>query len=283
MGILTEKVAVITGGTRGIGLAIARAYAREGAAVVLASRSQSALDAAVQQIASAGGRAAGLSVDVADRQQVQSLATLALEQFGHLDIWVNNAGIAGPYGPTLDLDPAEFTRLVQTNILGTYYGSRVAMLHFTAQRSGKLINLLGRGYKGPLPWQNAYGSSKAWVRAFTRALAEETKASGAGVFAFNPGMVLTDLLTDVVVIAGCEQRLNVFPTVVRMLARPVDAPANKAVWIASSATDGKTGLEISLSSPAKMLGQVLREGLRTVRKRSTPVSMKIRTIPPYRD
>ena len=103
------------------------------------------------------------------------------------------------------------------------------------------------------------------------------------MFAFNPGMVLTDLLTDVVVIAGCEQRLNVFPTVVRMLARPVDAPANKAVWIASSATDGKTGLEISLSSPAKMLGQVLREGLRTVRKRSTPVSMKIRTIPPYRD
>ena len=51
---------------------------------------------------------------------------------------------------------------MQTNILGTYYGSRVAMLHFTAQRSGKLINLLGRGYKGPLPWQNAYGSSKAW-------------------------------------------------------------------------------------------------------------------------
>jgi NAD(P)-dependent dehydrogenase (short-subunit alcohol dehydrogenase family) len=283
MGILTDKVAVITGGTRGIGLAIARAYTREGAVVVLASRAQSAVDTAVQQITSAGGRAAGLAVDVADLQQVQGLAALALEQFGRLDVWVNNAGIAGPYGPTLDVDPAEFTRLVQTNILGTYYGSRTAMQHFTAQRSGKLINLLGRGHKGPLPWQNAYGSSKAWVRAFTRALAEETKDSGAGVFAFSPGMVLTDLLTDVEVIAGSEHRLNAFPTVVRMLARPAEIPARKAVWIASSATDGKTGLEISLSTPGSMLGQVLREGLRTARKRPTPVSINVRTIPPYRD
>ena len=283
MGILTDKVAVITGGTRGIGLAIARAYTREGAVVVLASRAQSAVDTAVQQITSAGGGAAGLAVDVADLQQVQGLAALALEQFGRLDVWVNNAGIAGPYGPTLDVDPAEFTRLVQTNILGTYYGSRTAMQHFTAQRSGKLINLLGRGHKGPLPWQNAYGSSKAWVRAFTRALAEETKDSGAGVFAFSPGMVLTDLLTDVEVIAGSEHRLNAFPTVVRMLARPAEIPARKAVWIASSATDGKTGLEFSLSTPGSMLGQVLREGLRTARKRPTPVSINVRTIPPYRD
>lgn len=250
---------------------------------MLASRAQSAVDTAVQQITSAGGRAAGLAVDVADLQQVQGLAALALEQFGRLDVWVNNAGIAGPYGPTLDVDPAEFTRLVQTNILGTYYGSRTAMQHFTAQRSGKLINLLGRGHKGPLPWQNAYGSSKAWVRAFTRALAEETKDSGAGVFAFSPGMVLTDLLTDVEVIAGSEHRLNAFPTVVRMLAHPAEIPARKAVWIASSATDGKTGLEISLSTPGSMLGQVLREGLRTARKRPTPVSINVRTIPPYRD
>lgn len=283
MGILNEKVAVITGGTRGIGFAIARAYAQEGAAVVLASRSQSAVDAAVQQIQSAGGRAAGLAVDVADLQQMQALAALALAQFGRLDIWVNNAGMAGPYGPTLGVDPAEFTRLVQTNILGTYLGSRTAMQHFTAQRSGKLINLLGRGHNGPLPWQNAYGSSKAWVRAFTLALAKETQDSGAGVFAFSPGMVLTDLLTDIEVIQGSEQRLKVFPTVVRMLARPVEFPARKAVWIASSATDGKTGLVVSLSSPGKMLGQALREGLRTVAKRPTPVHINVRSIPPHRD
>ena len=68
------------------------------------------------------------------------------------------------------------------------------MAVFLAQGSGKLINLLGQGYKGPVRWQNAYASSKIWVRSFTKALAEETRGMGVDVFAFNPGMVLTDLL-----------------------------------------------------------------------------------------
>ncbi|HZW03789.1 MAG TPA: SDR family NAD(P)-dependent oxidoreductase, partial [Anaerolineaceae bacterium] len=101
MSLLEGKVAVITGGTRGIGLAIARAYARNGAAVMVASRTQPAVDEAVRQIQAEGGQAAGLAVDVADLGQVQALAESARSRFGRLDIWVNNAGAAGPYGPTL--------------------------------------------------------------------------------------------------------------------------------------------------------------------------------------
>lgn len=277
---LRGKVAVITGGTRGIGLAIARSFAEQGAAVVLASRSQKAVDAAVELIQRQGGQAAGMAVDVAQYAQVQSLLRLALSQFGRLDIWVNNAGTAGPYGPTLDLCTRAFSEVVQTNILGVYHGSRAAMLHFVAQGSGKLINLLGHGYKGPVPWQNAYSASKAWVRSFTKALAEEYKDSGVGVFAFNPGMVLTDLVTDVQVVEGSQPRLEKFPMVVRMLAKPVEVPAQKAVWLASCATDGKTGLLVSLFSPWTMLVGALKEGWRALLKRpEPPLDLRIRVIP----
>jgi NAD(P)-dependent dehydrogenase (short-subunit alcohol dehydrogenase family) len=134
-----------------------------------------------------------------------------------------------------------------------------------------------------LPWQNAYGASKSWVRAFTLALAEETKGSGAGVFAFNPGMVLTDLLTDVDVVAGSESKLKQFPTIVRMWARPPEEPAAKAVWLASSATDGKTGLLVSMMSPSVMAGGALREGLRVLLRRpAAPLDIHIDTVSYYK-
>ncbi len=266
MGALNGKVAVITGGTRGLGLGIAQAFAQEGAAVVVASRSQKSVDSAVQQIIAEGGKSAGMVVDVANLDQMEALVKFAISQFGKLDIWVNNAGIAGPYGPTLGFDPQVFTQVIQTNIMGVYYGSRAAMDYFLAQKAGKLINILGHGYNKPVPWQNAYGASKAWVRSFTLALAEETKGNGVGVFAFNPGMVLTDLLTDVDVIAGSEHRLKLFPTIVRMWAKPPEVPAKKALWIASSATDGKTGLLVNIFSPWAMLAGAVKEGSRSLRK-----------------
>jgi len=282
MGVLDGKVAVITGGTRGLGLGIAEAFAQAGAAVVVASRSQAAVDMAVQHIQAAGGRADGMAVDVADLGQIIALAERAVAQFGKIDIWVNNAGTAGPYGPTLGNTPKEFTQVIQTNILGVYYGSRTAMEYFIPQQRGKLINILGHGYNGPVPWQNAYASSKAWVRSFTKALAEETKDSGVGVYAFNPGMVLTDLLTQVDVIAGSESKLKNFPVVVRMWAKPPEIPAQKAVWIASPATDGKTGLLISIFSPWVMLRGALGELLRALfRRPADGLDIKMRVIPPY--
>lgn len=282
MGILDGKVAVITGGTRGLGLAIAEAFAQAGAAVVVASRSQAAVDAAVQSIQAAGGRADGMPVDVANLKQVIALAEYAVAQFGRIDIWVNNAGTAGPYGPTLGNTPQEFTQVIQTNILGVYHGSRAAMEYFIPQHAGKLINILGHGYNGPVPWQNAYASSKAWVRSFTKALAEETKDSGVGVYAFNPGMVLTDLLTQVDVIAGSESKLKNFPTVVRMWAKPPEVPAQKAVWLASSATDGKTGLLVSIFSPWAMLGGALQELFRTLfRQPAAGPDIEMKVIQPY--
>lgn len=275
MGQLDGKVAVITGGTRGLGLASAQALAREGAAVVVASRSEAAVAETVDALRAAGARADGLACDVGDLAQVEALAACARTTFGRLDIWVNNAGVAGPYGPTVEIAPAEFERVLRTNLFGAYYGSLVALRHFLPQQHGKLINILGHGERGPVAYQNAYASSKAWVRNFTLALAKEHAGSGVGIFAFQPGLMTTELLFQVDVVAGHEPRLKSFPTVIRLLGKPPEVPARKVLWLAGPATDGKTGLYVRASGPLAMLRGVLRALLR----REAPPSLNLRVIP----
>jgi NAD(P)-dependent dehydrogenase (short-subunit alcohol dehydrogenase family) len=239
------------------------------------------VEAAVSQLRAAGHQACGAATDVTDLTQMQALPELACREFGRLDIWVNNAGVAGPYGPTIQVDPIKFLQVIQTNILGVYYGSIVAVKHFMDQGQGKLINLLGYGAKGAAPYQNAYGSSKAWVRRFTQSLAQETKNSGVGVFAFSPGMVLTDLLIHGEVIQGSEARLKNFPLVLRILAQPPEAVTEKAVWLASTATDGKTGLEVFTTSSTRMLLGALREGFRSFLRQPSPsIDLDMKVIPP---
>ena len=177
--------------------------------------------------------------------------------------------------------PETFLQVIHTNIVDTYNGSHTAMRHFLSQRSGKLINLLGHGYKEPLPDQNVYGSSKAWVRSFTKALAEENKESGVGVYAFNPGMVLTDLLTDIDVIEGSEEKLKAFPTILRMWAKPPASVQEKIVWLASGATDGQTGLEVLAALHRACDGRCGPRGVAQAHEAAPPeVDLKLHTTPP---
>ena len=265
MGMLKDKVAVITGSGRGLGLAIAQAYVREGAAVVLTARSEEAIQTAVAHLQEQGARASGLALDVGELSQVQTLARHAIETFGTFDIWVNNAGYGGIYGPIAEIDPADFERVLRTNIFGTYYGSLVAINYFREQhKKGKLINMLGRGDRNITPYQIAYGSSKAWVRSFTLALAKENKKAGIGVFALNPGLMDTDLLRKVDVVQGYEGQLKRFGTIIRMWSNPPALPAEKAVWLASSATNGKTGIEVQVLGTREIVSGLLGELRRRV-------------------
>lgn len=279
MSILKDKVAVITGGSRGLGLGIAEAFAREGAAVVIASRSKKSVDAAVQSIQSRGHRATGLPCDVGNLAQVEALAAHAVATFGRLDIWVNNAGLSAPYGPTAHLPSSEFQATVNTNIIGVYNGSVTALRHFVAQRSGKLINLLGRGDNQPVPYQNAYASSKTWVRSFTAALAKEYADSGVGIYAFNPGLVTTEMLSQVSAVQGYEAKLAPLTKVVAVLGNPPEVPAERALWIASSATDGRTGLNVQVITPTFLLSRGLRAAWRWITRRQEPeMPLNVETV-----
>lgn len=265
MRTLEGQVAVITGASRGLGKALGEAFAAAGAKVVLSGRSRHDIEQNAAQLREQGLDAAAFVCDAKDPQQVEALAHFAIEQYGQFDIWVNNAGIGGPYGGTLDIPPEDFLGVLQTNIFGTYYGSITAMRHFLPRKSGKLINMLGAGDRRPVANQNPYASSKAWIRVFTLALAKEYKDSGVGVFAFQPGLMDTDLLTEVTTFSEHAERLKrVMPFLIRAIGKPPEVPARKAVWLASSATDGKTGLTVSSGSGVSILLGFLAEGLRNV-------------------
>jgi glucose 1-dehydrogenase len=285
MKILESRVAVITGGTRGLGLGIAQAYATEGAAVVVAGRSQSTIDAALRALRANGARAAGIACDVGDLKQVEALGAFAVETFGKIDIWVNNAGLSAPYGPTVSIPTPSFMRVINTNVIGVYNGSVVALRYMAPNHSGKLINILGRGEgdKRGVKFQNAYGASKAWIRSFTLALAQENEDTGVGIFALNPGLVDTDMLRHAEAVSGFEQRLKSLETVIRLWATKPEIPAQKALWLASSATDGKTGLLVNVLTRQRIMSGLFHEVARRVMRRPAPdTSLDIHTIVPDR-
>lgn len=270
MEILRNKVAVITGGSRGLGFGIAKAFLQEGASVVIASRSAESVERAVSKLRDLGGQVHGMCCDVGEFDQVESLSAFACEHFGGFDIWVNNAGISCPTGPVVHIPPEMVTSLIRTNIVGAYYGSIIAMRHFVPLGNGKLINMVGKGERRPVPLHSAYASSRAWVRNFTLSMAEDYKTTGVGVFLLNPGLVETDMLQDLHFIEGYEHNLKVLRVVRRLLANPPELPAKKAVWLASSATDGKTGLYASAIGPDRMLKGLSQELSRRIRRQEPP-------------
>lgn len=165
---IDQQVMVITGASSGIGLATAQLAAKRGAKLVLAARSDDALDEIVRRIAADGGEAIACACDVADRAQVQRVAEEALARFGRIDTWVNNAGVS-IYGRLDEVSEEDNRRLFDTNFWGVVNGSLVALPHLKRD-GGALINVGSEVSEAVIPLQGMYSASKHAVKGFTDAL-----------------------------------------------------------------------------------------------------------------
>jgi NAD(P)-dependent dehydrogenase (short-subunit alcohol dehydrogenase family) len=174
---LDGKVVVITGASSGIGRAAARAFADEGAAVVLAARREPLLHEAASEVIEAGGRAMSVPTDVRDPAQVQRLADRAVEAFGGIDIWVNNAGISS-FGKFEDTPPEVFAAVMATTFDGVVNGFRAALPHMRERRRGTIITTASVAGRLPAPYHAAYGAAKHAVLGFVESVREEIRQDG---------------------------------------------------------------------------------------------------------
>jgi NAD(P)-dependent dehydrogenase (short-subunit alcohol dehydrogenase family) len=241
-------VAVITGGGRGIGEAVALAFAGEGATVVLAARTASELAQVAAKISATGGIAMPVPTDVSSPADVSRLVQRAVDAYGRVDVLVNAAGILGPVGPLWEADPEAWKRAIEVNFYGTFLCCRAVLPHMVKRRRGKIVNFSGGGAASPLPRMAAYGASKAAVVRLTETLAEEVKPFGIEVNAIAAGMVNTRLLDAV--LAAKELGGEQFARVRRLRDTgeggvPAELPAALVLWLASDASQGLTGKLIS--------------------------------------
>lgn len=175
-----QQVVAVVGASSGIGRQTALDFARQGAEVVVAARSQSGLESLVQEIRDRGGEATAIAADVSDFQQVQAIADRAVEQYGRLDTWVHLAAIE-LYAAFDQTTPEEFRQVINVNLLGQVYGAKAALPHLKQTGGGALVHVTSVEARRSLPLQSAYAASKHGVDGFLEALRVELKHEKAPI------------------------------------------------------------------------------------------------------
>ena len=196
---LAGRSAIVTGGSHGLGLEIARSFVAAGARVAVCARDEAALNRARTELESAApepGSVETIAADVSEPESVERLVAYALERFSQIQVLVNNAGVYGPKGLIEEVDWDEWEHAVRVNLFGSVLCSRAVLPHFRANGYGKIIQLSGGGATSPLPRLSAYAASKAAVVRFAETLAEELHDTGIDVNAIAPGALNTRLLEE---------------------------------------------------------------------------------------
>ncbi|MGV9215580.1 SDR family oxidoreductase [Micromonospora sp. RB23] len=227
---LDDSTVVITGASSGIGTATAYALARRGAAVVLAARSERALQQVAQRCRQLGGQALAVPTDVTDLDSVRHLAERAVVEFGRVDAWVNNAAVSA-VGLFDEIPVAEFRRVLEVNLLGTVHGIKVALPYLEAAGGGVLVNNASVLAEVAMPYQSAYNAAKHGIRGLADTVRQELRVTGRGqisVCTVLPATIDTPFFRHAANHSGRElvPPPPVYPpevvaqTIVRLLRRP---------------------------------------------------------------
>ena len=243
----TKRVAIVTGGGRGIGKAIAQGFAREGARVVVTARTAGEIADVAHEIVLAGGEAIGVVCDVSDESNVQQMVDEAISQWGRIDILVNNAATNLPNIDVVDMDPDAWRRVVDVNLTGPFLCARAVLPKMIEQGSGSIVNISSIGGRHGSKGRGPYRAAKAGLINLTETLAAENFSHGVRVNCVCPGGVETEMLR---VIGASLDRQLIAP----------DEMANVVLYLASDDSSAVTGTSIDAFGPTHPLfsGQMMR-------------------------
>jgi NAD(P)-dependent dehydrogenase (short-subunit alcohol dehydrogenase family) len=238
---LTGQVAIVTGSGRGIGKAIAQAFAAAGAAVVVTARSIDQVNEAVQLIEGEGGSAVGLTVDVTRTDSVSGLVDATMSRFGRIDVLVNNAGVGGPFGPLYEIDIDEWRECIEIDLVGPAICAKAVLPAMLAQSSGRIINVASAAGLRGRPYAGAYSVAKTGLIRFTETLANEVKDRGISVFVIHPGSVHTAMEDRAAASEAVAKWMPHFIPMVRQHGVPAERPAQLCLALATGTADHLTG------------------------------------------
>jgi NAD(P)-dependent dehydrogenase (short-subunit alcohol dehydrogenase family) len=245
---LRDKIAIVTGGGRGIGKAISMAFASEGAIVVIAARTSSRLDDTIENIESGGGRAKAIQTDVSDEEQVQRLVAETVKAYGQIDILVNNSGIGGPTVNVVDLRLRDWNEVLAINLTGSMLCAREVLRHMIPRRKGNIINIGSDGGRFGYPMRSPYCVSKWGIIGLTETLAVEAGQYDIRVNCISPAAVRGERLVNVVTGRSRATGVPFEDLMSRITAnyalqRPTEEAevAATAVFLASDESSGITG------------------------------------------
>lgn len=201
---LTGKTAIITGASKGIGRATASALAKEGVNLGLIARNEDGLKKVTNELKTDGIEIVTATADVGNRSEVDSAVASLKEKLGTIDILINNAGIS-KFGGFLELEPAEWEKIIQVNLLGAYYMTRAVLPTMIEQQSGDIINISSTAGEKGGPITSAYSASKSGLLGLTESLAMEVRKHDIRVTALTPSTVVTDLAINGGLVKGDEE------------------------------------------------------------------------------
>lgn len=239
---LTGQTVLITGASRGIGEAAARAFAHSGANIALCARSA---DAIADIAAEIGDKAMALRCDVSDAAAMADAVEKTIDRFGGLDILIGNAGMIEPISFMADTDPDAFSKAIDVNLKGVFYGMRAALPHMIAKGRGTIITVSSGAAHGPMQGWPTYCASKAGAYMLTRAADLENRDKGVRVLGLSPGTVATQMQRDIK--ASGINRVAALDWSDHI---PPEWAAQALVWMCSSEADPHLGTDVSLREDA---------------------------------